>query len=321
VISTYRARLRFSVRALLALVGIAATVCGFVARELAIVRAEDLAGELLEAAIAGESEEALRAASCGVCISRAPPGSKWRRAIYWLAGSPGEVGQMRIVGQTSLRVLDERARALRHVQWLQMVPRTPTGEIGPITQDHISVASHFRSLERLTLHGCLSEDIDISPLAHVRIDTLRIKSDVFPSNVVKELASLNTFTLDLVCQEYNFAFPANVFASFGDFSSVRRISISNCEVDDRGFELIAQAPNLNALSCRSSSITDEGLRRASGRLHVYHLDIGCAEITDGSVEVLAGMKDLSFLHIERTRISPEGLARLRALRPDLDVKY
>jgi hypothetical protein len=43
-------------------------------------------------------------------------------------------------------------------------------------------------------------------------------------------------------------------------------------------------------------------------------------VTDDSVDVLASLRSLKRLDVWETSISPEGLVRLRALRPELELQ-
>ena len=84
----------------------------------------------------------------------------------------------------------------------------------------------------------------------------------------------------------------------GMFTELTRLRLSRNDVSDRTVAAIASSmPNLE-------------------RLNLY----ANPDVTDASVDVLAGMSSLRRLDIWRTSISEEGMARLRDLRPDLELQ-
>jgi uncharacterized membrane protein len=90
----------------------------------------------------------------------------------------------------------------------------------------------------------------------------------------------------------------SLLANIGKFNELTRLRLSRNEVTDR--TVVAIAASMPKLE----------------RLNLY----ANRGVTDASIEVFAGMQSLRRLDIWRTSISEEGMARLRDLRPDIELQ-
>jgi uncharacterized membrane protein/DNA-binding MarR family transcriptional regulator len=86
-------------------------------------------------------------------------------------------------------------------------------------------------------------------------------------------------------------------ANLSKFTGLTRLRLSRNSLTDRTVAAFASMPNLERLNLYANS-----------------------GITDSSIDALAALKSLRRLDVWRTRISEEGMARLRALRPDLELQ-
>jgi hypothetical protein len=311
-------RFQYSLRLFTAVIAAVCIALAPLAYELEMIRLEDRAGRIVAQAIAS-SELAERPWRSAGMMDRQRPQSAWRRAMYFIARSPGEVCHISVYAAAPLAVLREQIKRLPHVRWLEMGVCAEYAEFEPLTNDCIFIASRFRHLERLRMLGILSDQVDLSPLQHVEIDELEIDSDV-TADVVERLCALNVHELCLNIESPEKGFPAGAFSSMKRFVSLEGLTLHGV-IDDEALYQLARAPKLRTLSIGGvTSVTDEGLARAAPLLRVYDLSIGRSAITDRSVETFSRMSDLAFLHLrEDTGLSPHGIARLAALRPDMKI--
>jgi hypothetical protein len=88
-----------------------------------------------------------------------------------------------------------------------------------------------------------------------------------------------------------------VLADIGRFTGLTRLRLSRNEITDKTVEAFTNMPRLE-------------------RLNLY----ANPGVTDSSVDVLASLRALKRLDVWQTSITPEGLVRLRALRPELELQ-
>lgn len=87
-----------------------------------------------------------------------------------------------------------------------------------------------------------------------------------------------------------------------------------------GLDRLARLRNLEQLDLSRTPVNAAGLRALAALPRVRELRLTRArQITDDAVPVLAAWKSLQIVRLEGTGISPDGMARLRSLRPDLRV--
>jgi hypothetical protein len=94
-----------------------------------------------------------------------------------------------------------------------------------------------------------------------------------------------------ICYQGNEQLTGAFFQALRAHSSVKRIGVPYCPIDDAGLAL--------AHDCSISHISVRGSR-----------------ITDASVDTLCSMRALSKIHVKQTRITRLGLDRLREALPD-----
>jgi hypothetical protein len=313
-------RSHYSLRALLALTAIIAFLAAILAREIHSIRAEAAAGRELNAII--QSADGRHQS-----LSSIQPDSASRAFLYRIAGSPGEVQSLTIGSAKSLDALVQRRRALpnlREVKFSLNHHGPSPSFMGTLTSDHVKSLSTIRSIETLEIEGKPTLDLSIaelSDLPHLKYLKLYLldSSDVSPT-MIEQIGKLKSlWSLDLYL-EFDAKIPPRAFAPLQNLDSLDMLSILGGDIGDEALEVIARIPHLRSLQLNVFEITDKGLQAACTRLHLYHLRISSSDVTDASIEALAGIKELKFLDINGTRISPEGISRLRALRPELNIE-
>ena len=104
------------------------------------------------------------------------------------------------------------------------------------------------------------------------------------------------------------------------------LHLPNTRVSDQGLELLARIRSLHILDLSGTRVTDEGLKhllglkkfRTPGRSPCWLL-LTNNEITDEGLKHLEQMKGVGRLTIDRTRVTPEGVRRLKMAVPGLSV--
>lgn len=89
---------------------------------------------------------------------------------------------------------------------------------------------------------------------------------------------------------------------------------------DEGLESLADLPQLRELALQSPSLTREGVRRLSTSRSISRLSlVFCDQIDDGCIECIAQMPALVYVSFYQSKVTADGVARLKGLRPDLEV--
>ena len=92
------------------------------------------------------------------------------------------------------------------------------------------------------------------------------------------------------------------------------------EFPDEGLESLAELPQLREAALRSPSLTREGVRRLSTSRSISRLSlVFCDQIDDGCIECIAQMPALVYVSFYQSKVTADGVARLKGLRPDLEV--
>jgi hypothetical protein len=103
------------------------------------------------------------------------------------------------------------------------------------------------------------------------------------------------------------------------------VRFERCTFENRGLlARVAEMPSLEALSLTHGTVTDEDAcvllaQLAERQSHVQYLLFQDNPITDQCIEGIAKLPHLRAINLSETRISHEGLQRLRVLRPNLGI--
>lgn len=98
---------------------------------------------------------------------------------------------------------------------------------------------------------------------------------------------------------------------YGDFQG--------CPIDDRKCELLARIPTLEVLVLICTRITDSGLKPLRRLRRLRELDLRGTRISNRAVAHIVRMVNLRIVDVRGTRMTANGIARLRAARPELLV--
>jgi hypothetical protein len=100
---------------------------------------------------------------------------------------------------------------------------------------------------------------------------------------------------------------------------LHELDLTRTAITDRGLAVVAAMPALERLSLRLTNVTDSGLRVLEGNESLCTLNIQRTSISDGAVPTLATFRNLRNLYTSGSRLSPDGLARLRRALPKCQV--
>ena len=103
---------------------------------------------------------------------------------------------------------------------------------------------------------------------------------------------------------------------------VESINLGQCQnLDDEGLRHVGRMRGLTLVTLNESmGLTPTGLGHITALPHLAYLDLRrCSQIDDSWIETLTKCRTLTQLGVTATRISPAGVARLRAALPDCHV--
>jgi hypothetical protein len=101
---------------------------------------------------------------------------------------------------------------------------------------------------------------------------------------------------------------------------LRDLAIRKVPITDVGLQELKWVPLLQNLYLNDTQITDAGLKELAGRTSLKALELESERITDASLDVLRGLSSLKLLSVRKTKISAEGVARLRVDLKNTRVK-
>lgn len=95
----------------------------------------------------------------------------------------------------------------------------------------------------------------------------------------------------------------------------------DCPSRDEVLDALSGLSDLESLSLRYCEISDEEFRSLRSLSHLEELSLTGCPVTDKSIGQLADMPKLRTLILRWTRISPEGVERLRTELPECEILY
>ncbi len=99
----------------------------------------------------------------------------------------------------------------------------------------------------------------------------------------------------------------------------REVSLARTGVTDNVFKAIVLMPNLRRVNLAHTKVTSGGLGELAELTALEELNLVGTPVDDAGIEAIAKVQGLRRLHVWRSVMTPEGLARLAALRPDLAI--
>ena len=83
-------------------------------------------------------------------------------------------------------------------------------------------------------------------------------------------------------------------------SRLRSLSLSGCDMSDRGAECLESLQQLDELQLSGTKITDAGLEHIAGLSELHYLTLGWTRVTDSGMRRLARLQELENLDLEKT---------------------
>jgi Leucine-rich repeat (LRR) protein len=209
----------------------------------------------------------------------------------------------------------------------------------------------WKHLKSLNVRGTKITDAGLANLAGLPIESIDVGYSLFTDGGFEHFAALPKLT--------SIAVGGNKVTDVGlntlrTMPNLRSIDLSGAQrtdsglwaatVTDRGLESLAQLVKLETLILRGAKITDPGAGQLRALHELRELDLGAtqlsakglgflaelpklerlsltglAKLDDEAIPVFAGMKSLRWLDVTDTKITPEGVERLRTGNPALVV--
>ena len=105
----------------------------------------------------------------------------------------------------------------------------------------------------------------------------------------------------------------------GGMNQLRVLYLYRNPLKDIGLSHIANIPNLEMLGLSHAPITDEGIKHLVSLSKLVYLSVGCEGISDASIEYFVKMQSLRELELHNTKITPEGIDRIRKALPSCNI--
>jgi uncharacterized membrane protein len=115
--------------------------------------------------------------------------------------------------------------------------------------------------------------------------------------------------------------PEHIAALEAAADEIVELNLQDADLDDDDLTNLARFTQLTRLRLSRNSLTDRIVAAFASMPHLERLNLYANPgITDASIDALAAIRSLRRLDVWRTKISEEGMARLRTLRPDLELQ-
>lgn len=103
------------------------------------------------------------------------------------------------------------------------------------------------------------------------------------------------------------------------FPKLKKLSLAFSDISDRGMKVLSQLPELESLNLHRTSITDIGVEELTKANHLQVLHLSQTFVINACLEDVAKMKSLRIVTLSNTKVSVEGITKLKTLRPDLEI--
>jgi hypothetical protein len=186
---------------------------------------------------------------------------------------------------------------------------------------HLASSPLLRNLESIGLHGGTFTDAGLKHLAgaeNLKLLMLNGCSQITDAGLahLEQLPVLEK--LHLLDEQGKMNLTDAGLAHLGNLSRLRWLSFKS-GLSDVGLMHLRRLDNLELLAIQSNGLTDDGLRHLAD-LNITSLSLyAAAGITDDSVEHLRSLRRLQGLHVTGSKLTPAGIAELRAALPDCEI--
>ncbi|MDA1159863.1 MAG: hypothetical protein O2983_09655, partial [Planctomycetota bacterium] len=97
------------------------------------------------------------------------------------------------------------------------------------------------------------------------------------------------------------------------------LNLRGTEVDDKGVAQLADTTGLVKLHLEKTKVTDEALKHLTKLENLEYLNVYGTEVTNAGLDTIVPMKNLKKIYIWQTKVDIDGVAKLKAARPDLQI--
>ena len=105
-------------------------------------------------------------------------------------------------------------------------------------------------------------------------------------------------------------------AKLGTLEKLRQLDLSGAAITPNGLKTLARLRNLQRLSLWNvKGIDDSAAPQLAALVNMTTLDLSNTDVGDETLARLAKLSNLRHLYLSETRVTPEGLAAFRKLRP------
>jgi len=105
-------------------------------------------------------------------------------------------------------------------------------------------------------------------------------------------------------------------AAVGELSSISELLVSSAALTDQGVASLCRLP-LVQLRLEAPGVTDASMEALAGLKQLRFLHLIDVPITDAALPALAGLESLESLYLDRAKCTDEGLSALLKERPDI----
>jgi internalin A len=109
------------------------------------------------------------------------------------------------------------------------------------------------------------------------------------------------------------------FGNLNEMTELWELDLNGTHTSDVGLEHLRNM-TLRKLHLRGTEVTDAGLENLHGVSCLFELDLTGTEITDAGLEHLRNITGLTWLSVDNTQVTQEGVARLRLALPVCDAE-
>lgn len=121
-------------------------------------------------------------------------------------------------------------------------------------------------------------------------------TDVSDSEVSRLLPLKRLWSIDLSYSNVT----GNVLATLSKMPELAEIKLEGCDVNDEHLELLSGCERLITLRLAKTHVTDEGLRRIQKLKNLIHLDLSACDISDDGLRSLGHMPKIRHLWLSKT---------------------
>lgn len=186
-----------------------------------------------------------------------------------------------------------------------------------LAPDALGKLRHLYRIRELSLHGCNFHGVDLTwleELTNLQVLALRGSSmddavSALPGNIPRVV------TLDISSHDSSNAWISHI-ARLNGLERLRIFGQSNLSVD---VSPLSGMPSLESLNISFRHFSGAHLPTLVPLPLLHRLDVSGANVTDRSIEVFGKFPELRHLNVSRTKISEQGLSRLRTMLLEVEV--